>query len=289
MVFSAFGGIRRGMKLVLAGLVLNLFTLAVLAQTASPFNLPLYFESNKGQTEFISRGNGYEFLISASGAQIALRKSTAGPAAVQMQFPGASTQATLRGDGELSGKINYLIGNDPAKWQTGLPTFSKVQIGEIYPGINLVFYGNESRLEYDFTIAPGANLDAVKIHFAGVDKISLTPQGGLALKIGTGEFRQLAPEIYQTVGGVRKMVSGGYKLLDDRTVAFKIGNYDHSQPLVIDPVLVYSTYFGGKTGTTASKSARFPKSPWERVTIVARGGLVLAKTPTSRPPSPSCE
>lgn len=86
--FSALGGIRRSVKLVFAGLVLNLFTLAVLAQTASPFNLPLFFEANKSQTEFLSHGNGYEFLISASGAQIALRGAATGPVAAQMQFPG---------------------------------------------------------------------------------------------------------------------------------------------------------------------------------------------------------
>jgi hypothetical protein len=250
MFFSALGGMRRSVKLVLAGLALNLFTLAVLAQTAAPFNLPLFFEANKNQTEFLSHGNGYEFLVSATGAQIALRGS-AGPAAVQMQFPGADTRAAIRGDGELPGKINYLIGNDQAKWQTGLPTFSRVQIAEIYPGIDLVFHGNQNRLEYDFAIAPGANPDAIKIHFAGVDKISLTPQGGLALKIGTGEFCQLAPEIYQTIGGARKMVTGGYKFLDAHTVVFKVGDYDQSLPLVIDPVLNYSTYFGGNLNTEA--------------------------------------
>src|ERR1700677_452956 len=124
MLFPALGGTRRSVEFVLAGLILNLFTVAALAQTAAPFNLPLFFEANKNQTEFLSHGNGYEFLISASGAQIALRGS-AGLAGVQMQFPGADTRAAIRGDGELPGKINYLIGNDQAKWQTGLPTFSR--------------------------------------------------------------------------------------------------------------------------------------------------------------------
>jgi hypothetical protein len=251
MMLSALGGFRRCLKLVFAGLALNIFTLAVLAQAAPPFNLPLYFEANRDQTGFLSHGNGYEFLISAAGAQITLRNSAAGRAAVQMQFPNANARAGIRGDGELPGKINYLIGNDPAKWQTGLPTFSRVQIAEIYPGINLVFHGNQDQLEYDFAIAPGANPNLIKIRFDGVDKIAIAPQGGLVLKIGAGEFRQSAPEIYQNMGGARKTVTGGYKLLDARTVAFEIGNYDHSVPLVIDPVLNYSTYFGGNLNTEA--------------------------------------
>jgi hypothetical protein len=237
------------LKPLLAGLALALFTFTAMAQTASPFNLPLFFEANKNQTEFLSHGNGYEFLISATGSQIALRGAAAAP--VQMQFPGANLHAEIHGDGELTGKVNYLIGNDPAKWQTGLPTFSQVQIAGIYPGIDLVYHGNGNQLEYDFTIAPNANADIIKIHFNGVDQVSLTSQGDLALKIGDSKFSQLAPEIYQTVNGVRKTVSGGYKLLDDRTVAFAVGGYDHSLPLVIDPVLVYSTYFGGSLNTEA--------------------------------------
>jgi hypothetical protein len=231
--------------------VLTLFTLAVLAQSASLPNLPLYFEANNGQTAFLSHGNGYEFLISAAGAQIALQKSGAAPAAVKMQFPGANSRPEIRGEGELPGRINYLIGNDPSKWQTGLPTFSGVQIAEVYPGINLVFHGNGSQLEYDFTIAPGANPGLIKIRLDGVDKISLTPQGALNLKIGAGEFEQSAPVIYQTIGGVRKTVRGGYKLLDARTAAFEVGDYDPSLPLVIDPVLNYSTFFGGSLNTEA--------------------------------------
>jgi hypothetical protein len=251
MILSASGGFRRRIKLVLTGLALNLFMFAILAQTPSPFNLPLYFEANQDQTGFLSRGNGYEFDISATRAQIALRGTAPCQAAVQMQFPGTNPRAEIHGDGELAGKINYLIGDDPAKWQTGLPTFSGVQVAGIYPGINLVYHGNQNQLEYDFDIAPGANPNLVKIHFTGVDKISVTPQGGLSLKIGAGEFFQLAPEIYQVIGGTRKMVMGGYKLLDAHTVAFEIGDYDHSRPLVIDPVLTYSTFFGGNLNTEA--------------------------------------
>ena len=242
--------------MVLAGWAFVLVALAAMSQTISPLNLPLYFEANNDQTEFLSRGNGYQFLISASGARLALRDSGANPATAQMQFPGANANAQIHGDSELPGKINYLIGDVPSKWQTSLPTFSKVQITGIYPGINLVFHGNGQQLEYDFAIAPGANPDAIKIHFNGVSKISLTPDGDLVLKIGNGVIGQPRPEIYQTVAGARNVIAGGYKMVDDQTVSFEIGNYDHSQPLVIDPVLSYSTFFGGDVGDTGWAIAR---------------------------------
>jgi hypothetical protein len=235
---------------VFAGLLLLFFAMAAAAQSFS-FDWPLYFEANKNQTQFLSRGSSYQFLISAGGAQIVLRNAAGGTATAQMQLVGANARAQIQGDGELPGKINYLIGSDPGQWQTGLPTFSRVQISEIYPGINLVFHGNQRQLEYDFAIAPGANPDTIKIRFQGADKISLGPDGGLVLNIGGGEICQPKPEIYQTVGGTREVVSGGYKILDAQTVAFETGAYNHSLPLVIDPLLSYSAYFGGIKGDTA--------------------------------------
>lgn len=234
-------------KSILAGLMLGFIAMAGRAQTVSPFNLPLYFEANQGQTAFVSRGNGYEFEISASGAQMALRESAKSPAVAQMQFVGANLNPEIHGDGELRGKINYFIGSDASTWQTGLPTFSKVQLSEIYPGINLVFHGNQRQLEYDFTVAPGANPDAIKIRFTGVDRISITPDGQLVLQMGAGQICQPKPGIYQTFATGRRMISGGYKILDARTVAFEIGDYDRSLPLVIDPLLSYSSFFGGLT------------------------------------------
>lgn len=237
------------LKTAFLGLALALFALSPRAQTVLPLNLPLYFEANNNQTEFRSSGSDYQFLISHDGAQILLSQSAAGIATARMSFPGGNSQAEIHGTGELPGKINYLIGDDSSRWQTGLPTFARVQIADIYPGINLVFHGNQQQLEYDFAIAPGANANAIKIHFDGVENISITPQGDLVLKIGTGKILQPKPEIYQTVAGVRKRLSGGFKILDAQTVAFEVGSYDHSLPLVIDPVLIYSAYFGGNKGT----------------------------------------
>jgi lipocalin len=238
-------------------LALGLLTLSAPAAqpVAMPANLPLYFEASPGQAgvpaQFIARGPDYQFLIAPAEAQIVLRKTAAESTAVRMQFVGANAQAPVSGDAELPGKINYLTGNGPAQWRTGLAMFAKVRVGELYPGVNLVYYGNQRQLEYDFMIAPGANPDVIAIHFDGVDKISVNPQGELILNLAGGEIRQPKPVIYQVMDGVRKEIEGGYRMADAHTVAFVVGKYDHHLPLVIDPVLAYSTYIGGSAGETA--------------------------------------
>ncbi len=217
----------------LRGLAVGLLALPALAaqSAAVPANLPLYFEADPGQAnvpaQFIARGHDYQFLISAAGAQMALRKTAAESVAVRMQFVGANPQAQIHGDAELPGKINYLTGNDPAQWRKGVGLFAKVRVGELYPGINLVYYGNQQQLEYDFDIAPGTDPDVIAIHFDGADKISVNAQGELVLNLAGGEIRQPKPVIYQTVGGARKEIEGGYRLVDARTAAFVVGQYDH--------------------------------------------------------------
>jgi Beta-propeller repeat len=243
---------KRNLTAKLAVFALGLATLAATAQTAVNFgNLPLYFEA--GSTgSFLAHGRDAVFSISPAGAQFALRENADAPArAVQMEFIGANQQAQISGDAGLPGKINYLIGNNPAQWRSGVPIFAKVRVQEIYPGINLVYYGSEQQLEYDFTIAAGANPGSIAIHFDGADKISINAQGGLVLKLGDREILQPKPLIYQTVGGTRKEVSGGYKILGAQDVAFAVGKYDRALPLVVDPVLGYSTYFGGTLADTA--------------------------------------
>ena len=234
----------------LAGLALGLATLAASAQTAVPFgNLPLYFEADS-PARFLAQGRDAQFSIAPTGAQLVLQKPGA-TRAVQMQFVGSNPHAQIHGDNGLPGKINYLIGNNPAQWRSSVPTFARVRVEEIYPGINLVYYGNQQQLEYDFAIAAGVNPNAIAIHFDGADKISVNARGELVLKLAGSQIRQPRPLIYQTVDGVRREISGGYKILDAHSVAFNVGKYDPARPLVIDPVLAYSTYFGGTLAETA--------------------------------------
>lgn len=215
--------------------------------------LPLYFEANVGQagelSQFIARGPDAQFFISPAAARLVLFKAdgtdSISAKSVQLQFAGANPQPQMAGAEELSGKINYLIGGDASKWRTGVATFARVQLGEVYPGVGLTYYGNQRQLEYDFSIAPGANPRVIAIQIDGADRVSINTAGELVLDLGNGEIRQPRPVVWQSVQGVRREVEGGYRMLDSHTVGFAVGDYDRSLPLVIDPILSYSTYFGG--------------------------------------------
>jgi Beta-propeller repeat len=234
----------------LAALALGFAALGAPAQTAGTFGyLPLFFEASF-PGRFITQGRDAQFSVSATSADLILQRSGA-TRTVRMQFTGANPNSEVQGDGGLAGKINHLTGSNPAQWRAGVPTFARVQVADIYPGVNLVYYGNQQRLEYDFKLAAGANPGAIAIHFSGADKISVTAQGELVLQLGPDEMRQPRPVIYQTVDGLRREISGGYKLLGAHDVAFTVGNYDRALPLIIDPVLAYSTYFGGTLAETA--------------------------------------
>jgi hypothetical protein len=235
--------------------------------------LPLLFEPNHGQAgapaSFVARGGNYQFLIAPAEAFLVLRKiGPVGPASplerdqisapqtletrtVRIRFLQGDSRARISGSAELPGKINYLIGNDPARWQKGLSLYAKVRVEKLYPGIDVVYYGNQRRLEYDFEIAPRADPNAIALRFDGVDKVSISEQGELVLNLGTEEIRQPRPVIYQVVGGARKTIVGGYELLDSGAVTFALGRYDAELPLVIDPMLSYSSYFGGNSGDIA--------------------------------------
>jgi Immunoglobulin I-set domain/Immunoglobulin domain/Beta-propeller repeat len=235
---------------------LSVFAFSPLAPLPTALgNLPLWFQASPepafGQAQFVTRGANYQFLLSPTEVRIALSKSGVEPADVQMNFAGASPGAQMSGTDELPGKVNYLIGNDPGRWHTGVATFARVQVEQLYPGVNLVYYGDQRQLEYDFVIAPGTDPGVIRIHFNGVEKISIGNRGELHLAVGGGEIQQPAPVIYQLVHGMRQIVDGGYRLLDRQTVAFTVGPYDHNLPLVIDPVLYFSTYFGGNSSDTA--------------------------------------
>ena len=230
--------------------VVVLATMSVSAQSVSSLgNLPLYFEAQGqgGARQYLAHSRDGQVLISPAGAEIALRSE----AVVCAQFLGANPAAQIQGEAELAGRINYLTGSNPAKWRTGIPTFAKVRIANLYPGVDAVYYGNQRQLEYDLNLAPGVSPEAIAIRFDGVNKISVDAQGNLVLIAGGSEIDQAKPLIYQTVAGVRQKIEGGYKIVDAQTVAFSVGNYDHRQPLVIDPILSYSSYFGGAPGSAA--------------------------------------
>ena len=243
-------------KFLGTGLVVGMAAFSLSARTAMTLgNLPLWFEATHGQTgasaQFSAHGADSEFLIGPTQAQFILRKADGSSASCTMNFVGVAASATISGNSELAGKVNDLLGNNPAQWQTCVPTFAQVRVEQLYPGISVVYYGTGRQLEYDFNLAAGVNPGVIALRFDGAEKISVNPQGELVISLPGGEIIQHQPVVYQNTGAARHEVSSSYKILDTRTASFALGSYDHSQPLVIDPVLSYSTYFGGNAGETA--------------------------------------
>src|SRR5262249_34003575 len=134
---------------------------------------------------------------------------------------------------------------DPSQWHTDIATYGRVEYADVYPGIDLVYYGNQRQLEYDFVVHPGADPNTIALNFAGADRVAIDGQGDLVLYQGGAEVHQHQPFLSQDIAGVRHEVAGGYVLQGEHQAAFQVGAYDASQPLVIDPVLAYSTYLGG--------------------------------------------
>ena len=142
------------------------------------------------------------------------------------------------------GKSNYLLGNDPAKWKRGIPQFARVRYENVYPGVNLVFYGNQGRVEYDFQVAPGADPKRAELEFDGAKGLAVQ-DGALVVTGENGSVRFDAPRVYQEIAGRQQPVEGSFVLRGAHRAGFSIGAYDRSRELVIDPILVFSTYFGG--------------------------------------------
>ncbi|MBZ4192872.1 MAG: SBBP repeat-containing protein [Candidatus Contendobacter sp.] len=270
-----------------------------LAVARTPINaafakLPLIFEANQGQTDpqvrFVSRGLGYTLFLTPDEAVFNFRTRSVAeqePAAVKlstlrMRLLDANSQPGINGLDALATRINYYRGNDPDQWQIGVATYAKVQLQSVYPGIDLIYYGNQRQLEYDFVVAPGADPGRIRLALAGLDEAvqaTLADNGDLVLSMAVGEMRWHKPVVYQDIAGQRQPVDGRFVLNPtekDKPIelGFAIAAYDHSQPLIIDPVLAYSTFLGGmlddyatgiavdKTGsiyvTGATASVNFP-------------------------------
>jgi len=217
-------------------------------------NAPLYFESNAGQfqndAQFIARGAECNVMLSPTEAQILLGKSSDAinaPEAVRLQLLGANRAAKISGRDSLSAKANYFVGSDASQWRAGVPLFSKVSVDEVYPGVQVIYYANQSaQLEYDFLLQPGAAPDQIRFQITGADSVTVDAQGNLVLKLGSEEIQQHRPVAYQESRGVRTPVEASYHLNADGAVGFALGQYDKALPLTIDPVLDFLTYLGGK-------------------------------------------
>jgi hypothetical protein len=219
--------------------------------------LAMSFEPNEGQAPsdvgFLSHGNGYSLFLKGDEAVLALndhqtsRRGASGQkaASVRMKFEGARSDSEALGLNELPGKVNYFVGNDPEQWRANIPTYAAVRYQDIYPGVDVVYYGHGHELEYDFVLAPGADPRVITLAFQGPGAIDLNNSGDIAMETDSGKVTLHKPVIYQEVDGIRNHIEGAYLSKGRSRFGFELQNYDVSKPLVIDPVLSYSTYLGG--------------------------------------------
>jgi Beta-propeller repeat/Viral BACON domain/Putative binding domain, N-terminal len=241
--------------------------------------LPLSFEANDGQVDsrvkFISRTGTHTLFLTSSEVVLMLRSPCRparpeGPilasvldrqpaetveskgAVLRMKLVGANPVAKVIGLDELPGKSNYFIGNDPKKWRVNVATYARVKYEHVYRGIDLVYYGNHRQLEYDLIVAPGADPKRICFAVAGVDDLRIDKMGDLVFSTVAGEVRQQKPRVYQLLNGSKKTIPGKYVRKGERVVGFELGAYDPSQPLVIDPILSYSTFLGGSNNDSGS-------------------------------------
>lgn len=212
--------------------------------------LPLAFEPNMGQSagevKFLARGRGYGLFLTPTDAMLTLSAARGKSApSVRMQFSGASAAPAISGINKLPGHTNYFIGNDPSRWLRDVSQFARVRYENLYRGVDLDFYGREGRLEYDFTVAPGADPKQIELQFQGADAMTVAQTGDLVLNTAGGELRFQAPRVYQKSGDREDAVEGRFVLLAGGRAGFQIGAYDRGRALVIDPVLALSSYLGG--------------------------------------------
>ena len=217
---------------------------ALAANVTADYKRPLSFEPNRGQAdgqvEFVAHGAGYSLFLSRGEAVMAFKDA----APVRMRAVGANGSAPVEPLGAQASKSNYFIGNRPEKWHTNVANYAKVRYRDVYPGVDLIYYGNQRQVEYDFVVRPGAGAADILLDFEGAAKPTLERSGDLVMQTAGGELRWHKPVAYQEVSGKRQLVACDYTRKGEK-LAFKLGAYDRTKPLVIDPVLVYSTYFGG--------------------------------------------
>ncbi len=209
-------------------------------------NLPLTFEANAGQTDpqvkFLARGKGYGLFLTKDQAVFAFRQSQTKQSALRLHLVGASGNTQPQSQKPLPGTVNYFRGKTASV--THVPTFAAIAYPGVYPGTDLVYYGSQKQLEYDFRLAPKADPARIRLAFDGASKVAQAKDGGLSVSLPGGSVQWHAPVAYQDKDGQRVPVASRY-VVTGTQVAFALGAYDHSKPLTIDPVLLYSTYLGG--------------------------------------------
>ena len=264
--------------------------------------LGLVFEPNVGQTDpevrFLARGRGYSLFLTDREAVLVLSNSArAGSrwpagglprgqiespraAAVCMRLVGTGGAETLTGAAPTGGVSNCFLGKDPRKWRTRIPHYARVEYRGVYPGVDLVFHSHEGWLEYDFVLAPGADARVIGMAWEGVQSLRVGPAGDLVMDTAVGELHQRCPRVYQELDGRRVEVAARYSLRGGPEVGFELASYDPTHPVVIDPVLVYSTFLGGSQAETGSMSTT-PLGVGLAVAVDSKGNAYVTGDTTS--------
>jgi hypothetical protein len=258
---------------------------------ASLTRLPIGFEPNQGQTDnaarFVAHGRGYGLYLTPSGAVLTLPERSQNhlrQAAVEMQLSGANQTPEMAGADRLAGHSNYFIGNDSSRWLRNIPQFGRVQYHEVYPGIDLAFYGNQNQLEYDFEVSPGSDAHQIELNFKGATNVSVAKNGDLVLGLDGRELRFQAPHIYQKLPAGSQTVAGSFVMRGKNAAGFEVGAYDHSRALVIDPVLAFASFLGGAgeescTAITVASAGFVPHCP--AIAVDSGGRIYVAGATTS--------
>jgi uncharacterized repeat protein (TIGR01451 family) len=243
----------------------------------------MQFEPNAGQTDqevkFVSRGPGYTLFLTSTQAVLSLhtgsRPSQTGPhhhaygrsphdesgknataAELRMSLVGANPHSQIEGLEALPGTVNYFIGNKPTQWRTGIHPFAKVKYNQVYPGVDLVYYGNQRQLEYDFVVSPKGDPSRIALGLTGAAQLAVDAEGGLVGHLTNGAVRWHKPLAYQQTSTGKQEVSARYVMRESGQIGVDLGAYDSSKPLVIDPVLSYATYLGGTNNESVAGIAR---------------------------------
>jgi len=218
--------------------------------------LPLSFEANHGQVDeqvkYLARGQGYSLFLTPDAAVLGLRSEGAGKPTewLHLVLQGAATAPAITGEEPLAGQSNYFVGSDPAQWRTNIPTFARVRYQQVYPGVDLIYYGRQGRVENDFEVTAGTDPKIIAWRLEGAERIYVDSSGDLVLTVGGSEVRLQQPRAYQMDGKQQRGISIRYRVHGQK-VSFALGKYNRHQKLVIDPVLTYSTYLGGGGGDAA--------------------------------------
>lgn len=247
----------------LVGIGFAIIPLGVLPAAAAPRavdfsgRLPVAFEANCGQSnpdvKFIAHGAGRRLLLTADGLMLspASARSTEGnrPEPFRLRLLDGNPHAEITGLDRLAGTANYFLGANPRQWHVGVPRFAKVRYNDVYPGIDLVYYGNQRQVECDFIVAAGADPDVIRLavdrRTPGTVDAQVDAQGDVVFRTADGEVRLRRPSIYQKTDGSQRSIDGGFVIDARGQIRFQVGSYDPALPLVIDPILVFSTFMGG--------------------------------------------